>query len=99
MEWDCSSREDKWRPVNSVNKVKVWAVLWAAWAVVWVAAWVSAWVEAWAVAWAVACMVAWEEWVVSLAKTAVWAVMVAAGEAIGAPRMNRYFDNQNDFKQ
>ena len=91
MEWDCSSREDKWRQVSSVNKVKVWAVLWAAWAAVWVAAW--------AVAWAVACMVAWEEWVDSLEKTAVWAVMVAAGEAIGAPRMNRYFDNQNDFKQ
>ena len=48
-------------------------------------------VKVWVVLWAV-------EWVVSAAKREVWAAMVAAGEAIGSP-IDRYFDNQNDFKQ
>ena len=40
---------------------------------VWVVLW-AAWVAAWA-----------EEWVASAAKREVWAAMVAAGEALGAP--------------
>ena len=79
----CSSREDKWRQVNNANKLKVWVVLWVAWE-----------------ACKAACK---EEWVVvrvvSAAKMVVWAAMVVAGEALGAPIQNRYFDNQTDFKQ
>ena len=81
----CSSREDKRRQV--VNSAYSRSVKVKVWVVLW-AAWEAAWEAAWAV-----------EWVVSAAKREVWAAMVAAGEALGAPIENRYFDNQNDFKQ